>query len=122
MGNDPVTLTPLVGLPLELSVARFGKVNSCLGLRFTHTFIYDQDVATWPLLHTTTNSARSSAQPHLQSRAMSLREDTQGDVSSSGSPHLLPSQLHPMGQFSKAPTWKLHSVSPGSLHTLAKAV
>lgn len=86
MGNNPVTLTPLVGLPLELSVARFGKVNSCLGLRFTHTFIYDQDVATWPLLHTTTNSARSSAQPCLQSRAMSQREDTQGDVSSSGSP------------------------------------
>lgn len=44
------------------------------------------------------------------------------DISSSGPPHPPPSQLHPVRQSSQVRTWRLHSVSPRSLHTLARAV
>lgn len=115
MGNDPVTLTPLVRLSLESSVTRFGKVAGCLCLRFTPTFIYDQDVAMWTLPHTTTVTQRAGP-CHFE------KTPRVTDVSCSGSPHLLPSQLHPATQSGKVPTWKLHSVSSGSLHTLARAV
>lgn len=78
----------------------------------------------WPLPHTTTVTQRYPPYSHACRAGPCHFEKTPRvtDVSSSGSPYPLPSQLHPATQSGKVPTWKLHSVSSGSLHTLARAV
>lgn len=122
-GSQPGNPDPFVETFSGIVCDQVGKVDCCLCLRFTPTFIYDQDVAMWPLPHTTTVTQRGP--PHgYACRAGTHHCEKTPRVTSHprDSPHPLPSQLRLVRQSSKVPTWKLHSVSPGSLHTQARAV
>lgn len=94
-----------------------GKSDGFLCCHFTPTSIYDHDVAIWPLL---TATPVTSAKLRLQSRAVSLQEDTQGDVSSSGLPASAAITATSWETIQQSTHWKFCSVSPGSLRTLAQ--
>lgn len=103
-------------------MTRFGKVDGSLCLHFTPSFLIRMLLCgPCRMPQPSLNTVRSSAQLHLQNGATTLREDTQGDVSSSGFPSAAVTAAS-CETIQQSTHRKFRSVSPGSQHTLARAV